>query len=147
MKRLLLSILTVAALATAGAARSDEVAEERKKLVGTWVAVSGETRGEEFRPDQIGNLKVIITEDKIVVDWNQKVSFSYTIDPTTDPKTLDKTSLDGKSKGSLCRGIYSVDGDSLVLCSNTSGTKERPKSFRTTRFSGFSLYLFKRQKP
>jgi uncharacterized protein (TIGR03067 family) len=127
----------------------DAAEEAKKKILGSWVVVSGENRGRPLPPEEIAALRVVITEDKFILRWSPQKSatFSYSLDPTTDPKQFDTTCLDEGFKGIVCRGIYKFEGDHLVLCKNTRGTNDRPKDYKTSVQSGFALYELKREKP
>jgi len=68
----------------------------------------------------------------------------FDIDPKADPAAITMRGM-GSRQSSLI-GIWKVDGDTLTLCLDRSGTNARPKSFESPKGSQITLYVFKRMK-
>ncbi|HZZ79542.1 MAG TPA: TIGR03067 domain-containing protein [Gemmataceae bacterium] len=70
------------------------------------------------------------------------VKVSFTIDPTTSPKRIDFTFLDGPQKGQKCLGIYRIKGGSLWVCLQDPGMKVgRPTDFSYDASEARSLLI------
>ena len=86
-------------------------------------------------------------KDKILEMTGDKLNFEieYEIDPTSDPKRINEyfkaKNKEGKDEEVMIRGIYELDGDTLILC---TGSKERPTGFDSK--SGVLLELRREKK-
>jgi uncharacterized protein (TIGR03067 family) len=67
----------------------------------------------------------------------------FEIDPSASPKAVTDTVLDGTGKGSVIRGIYRIDGDTLISCVGAPG-HDRPTTFEAGPGTGRSLRVFRR---
>lgn len=145
--RLLLVLAGIPLLALVPGA-GETVAEAKQKVKGTWRAVSVEDRGFPMPPSDIEPLRVVIAGDKVVFKWATKdTNFSLRLDPSSDPKEIDLTCLDGPLTNRVCRGIYKFEVDRFSFCINTRGTEDRPKEYKTTVRNGYAIYELKREKP
>jgi uncharacterized protein (TIGR03067 family) len=68
----------------------------------------------------------------------------FDIDLKADPPTITMRGMGSGQSSSI--GIWKVDGDTLTLCLDRSGTNARPKSFESPVGSKITLYVFKRMK-
>ena len=59
---------------------------------------------------------------------------------------MDITITEGDAKGQLQLAIYELDGDTMKICANTPGDKERPKEFTSKPGSGHINIVLKREK-
>ena len=140
--------LLTTCLAAAAADPTKEEKLEREKLIGHWFVIRYEKNGGvKFSDKDDRSYKFTITEDKIIVKTSNQVRFSYVLDVKSSPKRIDLTCLEeGKSKGTILYGIYSLDGDTLKICDNYKGEKSRPDDFVTKRLDGRTLMVLKREK-
>jgi uncharacterized protein (TIGR03067 family) len=72
--------------------------------------------------------------------------FSYTLDPSKNPKTIDMKltkSPDKKDLGKVQLGIYVLEGDQLKICASE---KKRPAKFAADEASHTAVVVFKREK-
>jgi uncharacterized protein (TIGR03067 family) len=131
----------------AGRLLSGDAAEDAQKaLQGDWQCVSGECGGQDDR--RFKELKLTVEGDRMTFRWpTTTTTFAFTLDPSKEPKRLDRVCSEGRFKGEVCRGIYILDGDTLLLCSNTRGTDERPRAFQTAGNFAFTCLTFKRPRP
>ena len=110
------------------------VAEEMKKLQGTWKQIAYERDGVTDPLDEQGwEPRVTFTGDTFVVtlaDGSIPIQGTYKLDPTRDPKTIDWNDTIGEDAGKTLLAIYSLDGDMFVFCAAYPGG-ERPTEFRT----------------
>jgi uncharacterized protein (TIGR03067 family) len=137
----------VAGFLVAAEAPEDAVKKATEKLKGTWLVESLLKDG-KAPSDLKGGEKFIITENKVSVSMNEHSVdyFSFTIDPTQKPATMDVKLFDGPDKGKVIKAIYSLEGDKLSLCIALPGD-DRPAKFSGDKGTGASLVVLKRKKP
>jgi uncharacterized protein (TIGR03067 family) len=124
----------------------DDAKKELDKIQGTWIVTSFEVGGQK---GAVGSMKLICVGDKYTQQSGDTVveKGSHKLDPTKKPKTMDVTITEGEQKGLLQLAIYELDGDTLRMCLNEGGDKERPKEFSTTKAGGGKmLVVLKREK-
>jgi uncharacterized protein (TIGR03067 family) len=130
-------------------AGSKPVDPSKKNLEGTWQAVDGEANGKKLPADQVEELQVVITSDKLEIKPDgegRKTTFKLNSSGT--PKTIDLTPLDGDRKGTIVPGIYSLQDGQLKLCINIWGKdpSQRPTAFQAQEGDGFVFVTFQRKK-
>jgi len=127
---------------------SDAIAEEMKKLQGTWKQIAYERDGVTEPLDEQGwEPRVTFTGDAFVValsDGSIPIKGTYKLDPTRNPKTIDWSDTIGEDAGKTLLAIYSLEGDRLVFCAAYPG-QERPTEFRTR--PGHVLRISQRETP
>ncbi len=135
---------------TAAPARPSPSAEDEiRKLQGLWTIVATEANGEETVV--AAGLKLLITGNTIfqLVPGQDKVdlaeTMTFTLDPSTAPHAID-TARPGADPASAVRGIYRIDGGTLVLCAAKAGA-HRPVGFETRPGTGENLVVLRRSKP
>src|SRR5207247_31907 len=128
--------------------RAAAIAEEMKKLQGTWKQIAYERDGVTEPLDEQGwEPRVTFTGDTFVVtlaDGSIPIKGTYKLDPTRDPKTIDWNDTIGEDAGKTLLAIYSLEGDWLVFCAAYPG-QERPTEFRTR--PGQVLRVSQREMP
>ena len=116
---LLVSYTTLLLAQEPGKQSTDEVSkQELAKLQGEWVltkTLDADKLVYIFKGNEY-------TSSKNGEQSNVKVTF--TIDTATEPKSITRTT----PKGEVSRGIYKIDGDTLLICSAISG-HEKPTEF------------------
>ena len=134
MKRMLtLSVVLLMTLAVFAAGPTDDA------LQGTWSPTQAELAGKPM-PDAV--LKTI----SLTLDNGKYTAFvgdepdkgTYTIDPTSNPRSMSVTGTEGPNQGKTFPAIYELNGDTLRICYDLSGEK-RPTEFKTV--AGTKLYL------
>jgi uncharacterized protein (TIGR03067 family) len=134
-------------LVTAG--RAGEVEKELEKMQGDWVAVRSESAGFSIDLNDgkgVPPIAMTINGDKWIATRPTQATLMLMLNPTAEPKELDQKCLEGRNQGTVFLGIYKVEGDTLIVCSN-SGGKTRPTDFTTKGKPGIWLYVYKRVKP
>lgn len=122
-------------------AKDDDAKKELKKLSGTYVMVSGESRAEKLPEERIKEAKMIIEGEKYTATFGgDSVMGTLKVDPTKTPKEIDATDSEGK----LLLGIYKFDKDQFTVCF-ASPDKERPKAFSTKAGTGEFIHVWKKK--
>ncbi len=140
-------VLAVGLLLAADNPKEDGVKKEMAKFQGTWKFVSVEVDGNKT---PYKGFTVVLKGDQWTVCEGGRCAAKVTfkLDPTKKPKTIDLVDLDVE-KERLIRGIYSLEGDTLMVCYHRDPEKEgdRPTEFATKPDSGLVLFLLKREIP
>ena len=155
MKALMLILWTgAAAVAVNGwtaAVEDDKEAtykKELEKFTGTWQLVASEKDGVKAPEAEITDIKIIFKGDRFTMERAGKTVEEgwICIDPARTPKVIDVYPTKPESK--VVMGIYEWDGDDKFrLCGTHPGTEQtRPILFSTTKGSGHSLHVCKREK-
>jgi uncharacterized protein (TIGR03067 family) len=113
---------------------------DQEKIQGTWELVSGERNGKPLPDEVIQHVKLIFAGDKLTTQHkDRKTEATFKLDANKTPKEID---LD--MDGSVGKGIYQLDGDSLKLVHGEVGDP-RPKEF-PKEGSGLTVLVLKSQK-
>jgi RNA polymerase sigma factor (sigma-70 family) len=124
---------------------SEKDGKDAQRLQGTWVCVSLVIDGKTAAPERVKTTKLFLTNKRYRTERDGKVLFdsTYTIDPGKDPKWMDIMGQEDFA-GKLTHGIYRLEGDRLTLCYPRS-EKARPTAFESTKGSGRTLVVFRRE--
>ena len=145
----LFSALVLAANLFAWSAEKDA---ELEKLAGTYAFVSMESNGPAIPEKVLAKMKTM----RMVIQGNtlsmsgeglDKKSQTISITATRTPKEIDITreGNDPKGKKQVVLGIYSLEGKTLKICTDNSGTK-RPAEFAPKKCpSAVTLVVLERQ--
>lgn len=112
---------------------------DAQAILGIWEVAALEANG---RPESDKNYRwttFVFTADKLVLreGFNPPLEFTYVLDPSATPKTIDLT-----VRGHTARGIYKLEGDELVLCLSMGGP--RPTSFSTRGRNDTEMFTLRR---
>jgi uncharacterized protein (TIGR03067 family) len=148
MYRTLLSSLAIVGLVF-GIAIADDAEEavkkDRKKIEGTWRAVSVEIGGTKMAEDEARKITVVNRADgswTLFSEHKEVGKGTSTIDPSKKPKTIDlEITSDGTPKTHL--GIYELGDKSRKLCF-APPDKPRPTEFASASGSEVILVTFER---
>jgi uncharacterized protein (TIGR03067 family) len=125
--------------------RKGEKVKDEELIVGTWKAVEMDAgTGKSFTPEEMENQGIALRDGKLVatVDGGKGATVEYRIDPSARPRTFDVVGKDWKTLA-----IYDLDGDTLKLCYNLSGSeKDRPTEFKGDEKKKHLLVVLKRVK-
>jgi uncharacterized protein (TIGR03067 family) len=145
MKAKVLGIL--AAVLLVGA---DEAAKkDQEKIQGTWETTAIEYNGKDLSGEF--KLRFVFKGKEATVEGNDEVQkdyarFTFKLDPTTNPRSIDINVAEGNQKDTDVEGIYELKGDELRLCAKVIG-KERPAKFASPEGENIALVVMKRVKP
>jgi uncharacterized protein (TIGR03067 family) len=121
---------------TAGAAHAGE-REEQLRFQGTWGQLEG---GPVSQPQKVVNQQMTVAGMKIT--FSSTASYTLHLAPTREPRELDLRPLDGKDEKQWFKGIYTLDGDTLIIYYAPLG-QARPSNFRDANQNGTAVYLMK----
>jgi uncharacterized protein (TIGR03067 family) len=146
MKPRVLFVLSVGLLV--GAQAQDDAKKEMANFKGTWSLLSVVLPTGDKGPSEndIKEMKLVFgqpADDSMVMKFGDKgeKASTYKLDPSKSPKEIDMQPSGGPK---LAKGIYKLDGDTLVICANNQG--DRPKEFKADKASGTSVLTLKRDK-
>lgn len=118
---------------------------DQEAIQGTWKVMTCELGGQQVATE---DFSMVITANKIFIkDEGLTKEFAYTLDPSKKPRHIDWVPAFGVNKGNIVRGIYRLNGDDLVFCTNGPQGKIRPGEFKTAAGSQVALMVLKRDKP
>ena len=146
-------ILATSTLVFAGDAAQD-AARDRLNLQGTWQVVAAENEGKAIPREEIVQMEVIFSGDRVLIRGEDKDAkkreaipkFTFTLDPAHNPKHIDFKYLDAPKKGLVEQGIYHLDGNDLKICMQQDPKGERPRRFVTALGDQLSLIVLRRFK-
>lgn len=141
------TVLIGLTLAVAAPAPKEAPKKDPPSLVGDW-AVQSAVRGGKVEKDD-GPASITFTADgKLRVREGKREKpeeIPYTHNPKKDPAEIDLTEPGGGMKGGeVMKGIYRIDGDTLLLCLSMEG--DRPTTFDSPAGANRILVTLKRVK-
>jgi uncharacterized protein (TIGR03067 family) len=120
-----------------------------QKLQGPWLATKAERDG-KAADDVVGHL-LSFTGTRFQIrskDGQPLYEGTFRVDASIKPAAIDFGHTQGTLKGKTWKGIYALDGDTLVICDNAPDLERpRPRAFEAMKASGYVLITFKRAKP
>ncbi|OAI49462.1 hypothetical protein AYO44_18495 [Planctomycetaceae bacterium SCGC AG-212-F19] len=143
-------LLSAAAAFVHADAKDDAVAQEIKKLEGTWVLMSGEKEGQPLPPEVVKKSKLVRKGKEVAVDTPHQskdtIKSTHEIDPTKNPKEMTFLRVIGPDAGKKMLAIYEwIDPDQYRVVFAPAG-KDRPKEFATKPGTGQIMHVWKRVK-
>src|SRR3954451_11746404 len=131
MKFLSLFLLTCIALIPAHA-ESGASDQDKARLQGEWIMVSGERGGAAFTEELIKGSKRIAKGDETTVTIAGQffMTAKCTLNTSAKPKAIDYAVSAGLNAGKTQLGIYEIDGATVKFCFSAPGL-ERPSDFTT----------------
>jgi uncharacterized protein (TIGR03067 family) len=115
----------------------------RLAIQGKWKVEKLEENGEDtletFEGGKLKGATLTITADKIAVA--NVGELSYTLDPAAKPKAIDLDNGVGKTFA----WVYTLDGDTLKICTPLIVGGERPKEVTSKKGSQTRLLVLKRE--
>lgn len=141
-------VLGAAAGIVSASAGQDKAAKlDAAKLPGTYEFVSGLRDGDKVPEGNFKGTTLIVTKDAMELKTPEgSFKFSYTVDASKTPATVDMEITDGPiGKGEKRKGVIALDGDMLKLAYNAVGA-DAPKDFDVKKGSMGHSFTMKRQK-
>jgi uncharacterized protein (TIGR03067 family) len=119
------------------------------KLIGAWTVTSSEVEGEKADP-KLKEGDIQVTQGRFTVDAGGdlgRIAFSYTMDVTLDPATIDLRMLEQPSNPIEVLAIIAPDGDGFKLCGvlkqGANSGESRPTGFFSTKDNHAILLTFR----
>jgi len=116
---------------------------------GTWTAIKAESDGK--LADEIIGHRLSFTKNRFQIhSKDRKLLYSgiVRVSPSAKPAAIDFEHTRGVLKKKVWKGIYRIEGDTLIICNNAPNLKKnRPAAFEAKSGSGYVLITFKRTKP
>jgi uncharacterized protein (TIGR03067 family) len=140
MRRLFI-LIAACGLLGADKAKEKPSMADHEKIQGTWALVSAERNGKPLPDDVVRDIHLVFAGDKLITKVKDRETEAvFMLDPSKTPKEID---LD--MAGSIGKGIYQLDGESLKIAHGEVGD-ERPQEF-SKRGSTLRVLVLKRAKP
>lgn len=125
---------------------SGSVAREFGRLQGTWAMKSALNDGHPASEKATSQVALTVLGTTVSVKIGGEVishDVGLEIDPEASPKSITETVLDGPGKGTVIRGIYRLEGDTMTTCMALPD-HERPTTFDAGPGTGRSLRIFQK---
>jgi uncharacterized protein (TIGR03067 family) len=151
--RTVLTLLCVLAISLIASAATG-LPKDLKELQGTWSVTTIE-KGGERPPKGLQKLKVTFTTERMIMEASApdekpekafKREFTFKIDSSKTPKSIDLVPLEEPNKGEVIEGIYQLDGDELKVCIPNQKMESRPTELKSPKGSPLVLMSLKRSK-
>jgi uncharacterized protein (TIGR03067 family) len=136
-------------LAAAALLGAEDVSKaDLAKLQGTWQLIAMETEGHDIAQEEIKDATAVYEGNRLTLLAGTTVRRRglVTLEANRTPKAMNTWDQDGPYEDQTVPGIYSLNGDTLILCFARPG-EERPKEFTTKAGTGFLRCVYKRRKP
>jgi uncharacterized protein (TIGR03067 family) len=149
MKRIITLAFVLAIPVALFADNTNAVNKELKALEGKWKAVAMEAGGKAFPKESVPDFTFIVASNGKSTSKSPQDEYqaTITVDPKTNPRTIDNLHETGTNKGKKQLGIYNLEGDKWTVCMTLPGVAEgdRPKVFNTKDTANV-VFVFKRLK-
>jgi uncharacterized protein (TIGR03067 family) len=114
-------------------------ADDAAAIQGSWKPVSAELGGQAMPEAVLKSISLKLENGRYaVLVGTAPDNGTYTIDASASPRAMSVTGTEGPNQGKTFPAIYELNGDTLRICYDLSGTK-RPAEFKTA--AGTMLYL------
>jgi uncharacterized protein (TIGR03067 family) len=112
----------------------------------TWKVVSWKEAGVEMVSPEDAQPRLVVFAPDATFRWIKGVTgkgLIIRIDPSKEPKEIDRVFTDGSFGGETLKAIYQLDGDTFTECYPGPG-HARPTEFKSTKQNGWYLVVYKR---
>jgi uncharacterized protein (TIGR03067 family) len=120
--------------------------KDKDSLNGTWLPQKMELGGIGFPEEVRKSIKLVVKDDKYTVTAGKGLDQgTVKINAGAKPKTMDIIGVEGPNKGKTFLAIWELDGDTLRVCYDLTGTS-RPTEFKSPEGSQLFLVTYLREK-
>lgn len=118
--------------------------DDARAVQGNWKPIKAELGGQSMAEEVLKTISLNLDQGRYEVFVGEAPDRgAYTIDSTTQPKSMTVTGTEGPNHGRTFPAIYEIKGDTLRICYDLSGAK-RPTEFKS--IAGTKLYLVTYQR-
>jgi uncharacterized protein (TIGR03067 family) len=123
-------------------------AADRAAIEGEWSMVSGKANGMEMPAAMVSTGKRVAKDGETTITMGGQVYFkaTFTLDPSTEPKSIDYAMTEGPTAGQTHLGIYEIKEDTVAFCFAAPGD-DRPTEFTAEPGSERTLSVWRRDAP
>jgi uncharacterized protein (TIGR03067 family) len=142
----LVTLLLVGTALVGGAFGSrDATKDDAAKLQGIWEIVSVEIEGKAVPMDDLKASRLIVEGKRYSFKLGKiDLEFTFRLNASETPKAIDLIVAEGADKGSVYRGIYTLEKDRYKICRTTNPGRDRPTAFATRPNSGTMMVVWRR---
>jgi uncharacterized protein (TIGR03067 family) len=143
-----MSMCILLAMVAAFAGESNDATKsDTARIAGVWRFVLVQVDGKKQPAVPFATNKMIIAKDGnyAVIQGQRVTRGTVKLDPGASPKQYDVTLTTGRLKGTMFRGIYDLQGETLKVCFPLKG-KDRPATLGSEPGSGLLYEVFAREK-
>ncbi len=123
-------------------------AADVRAVQGSWKMVFAAAAGRALPPEDFAGHRLVFSRDSYTYFKEEdKVHDhgSYRLGATARPRAIDISEDQGPNKGLTSRGIYLLDGDTLIVCYNLPHMA-RPTEFTSRPGSSIFLFIYRRAR-
>lgn len=136
-----LFVSSLLALAALGA----EKLNDATAIQGIWLPVQAQLSGKSMKQEVLKIITLKLENGKYEVTAENVDKGTYTINPASNPGTIDITGVEGPNVGKRIPAIYELNGDTLRICYNLAGGVH-PTAFQSASGTQQFLVTYKRKK-
>jgi uncharacterized protein (TIGR03067 family) len=147
MKKILsITLVLAVSLAAFAATETDDV----KAVQGSWIPKKAELGSRPMPDEVLKTISLKLDNGKYeVFVGDEPDRGTYTLDATSNPKSMTITGTEGPNNGRTFPAIYELgrddEGDTLRICYDLSGAK-RPTEFKSVAKTKLYLVTYSRKK-
>lgn len=133
MKWLSGALLVVSCVFAVSAAQDNAAKKDLDAMQGDWQAVAVEVDGNKLPDEEVKSARLTFKGDKVITTDKGARTHEATVklDPTKKPKTIDILPATGADAGKTQLGIYSIEGDKLIICGGKGSEGARPTELKS----------------
>lgn len=134
------------AAADTNAPQEEQVASDREAIQGVWQVTAMRAAGNPGPESIIAASRYHFDGETLTIKLGESRSddYTFTLDPAAKPMAAcDMTPLGSQDPAATMKGIYKVEGDSLIIC---LGKHQRPTEMRAEEEDGFGQVLIELQR-
>jgi uncharacterized protein (TIGR03067 family) len=144
---LVTAAVLLAGLFGSAAGQDGKEKSDRDRIQGTWVAVSLKLDGDQAPAELLKDFRITFAGGEATIKFMDKVQDggTYSLNLSTNPKSIIINPPKEKANEMPVRGIYAFESDDLLkICTSEQG--EAPKDFSSKPGSKTMLLILKREK-
>jgi uncharacterized protein (TIGR03067 family) len=129
-------------------AGDDAALKDLQAMQGTWKVAELVEKGRRIPARDTDPIEVEIVGPRLTIrdDGAAREEIKLKLHVDKGVRAVDFHYTKGPSTGNVERGVYSIDGDTLKICTNEVTDGPRPTTFASTRRNGFAYVVLVRVK-